>query len=142
MQTLKASLFCLFMSHFSDSLAQNTNSSDIYLLTEMPNSFVHGDDSVVHFIKEKFNVCQHSKTDESIVLKFVIEPDGSQSNIVFITDTNTLIQNDVIRMFEGFPKWNPGIHNGKAVRSLRHLLIKCKSSQVLSPPYETPIFKN
>ncbi len=139
---LRFILLKVFFLNLFSCYAQSGFPKDIFITTQNPNSFIYGDDSVVHYIKKNFKVCKNSIEKETIVLKFIVEPDGSQSNLNFITDNNELIKRDILKMFDEFPKWRPGIQFEKPVSSLRLLLFKCVNGEVLLPPYETPKFRN
>ncbi len=132
--------FIFFCNYFLS--AQELNEKSIWAITDIPNRFVKGDDSLISYIKQNFNVCKKSKLSETIVLYFVIDPDSSITNLEFITPNETILKNDVVEMLRHLPKWIPGIQFGKVVRSARHLLLKCKDGEVVLPPYETPKLRN
>lgn len=59
----------------------------------------------------KFNVDKFM-----LIIQFVIEKDGSFTNINLKNDEYHLIK-EVKRVFSLLPKWKPAIHNGEKVRS-------------------------
>ena len=61
----------------------------------------------------------------TIKLKFVVEKDGSFSDIQIIEDQFGL-GNEAVRVLKTMPKWHPAQHNGKTVRSSFVLPIKVK----------------
>ncbi len=59
-------------------------------------------------------------------LKFIIEKDGSFSNIVAVGDGNEEASNEAIRVLQTMPKWQPAEHEGQVVRSTITMPIKIK----------------
>ncbi|WP_183574689.1 energy transducer TonB [Mucilaginibacter sp. X5P1] len=64
------------------------------------------------------------KTSGLIVLKFVVEKDGSLSNIRVIKNLSPYWDNEAIRILKNSPKWFPGSQNGKIVRCLYNFPIR------------------
>ena len=51
-----------------------------------------------------------------VYLKFVVEKDGSLSNVTVIRSVDPDLSQEAIRVVSLSPKWNPGKQNGKPVR--------------------------
>jgi len=51
-----------------------------------------------------------------VFVSFVIEKNGSLTNIKIIRGLSDDIDREAIRVISNSPKWNPGIQNGRAVR--------------------------
>lgn len=51
-----------------------------------------------------------------VLVQFVVEKDGSLTNIIIKKDEHHLIE-EVKRVFSLLPKWKPAVHDGKKVRS-------------------------
>lgn len=66
-----------------------------------------------------------SATQIKVTLKFVVEKDGSFSNIQVINDQNGVGQ-EAVRVLKTMPKWKPAEQNGKTVRSTFTLPITLK----------------
>ena len=60
-----------------------------------------------------------------VMLKFVVEKDGSFTDIQVVNDQNGAGK-EAIRVLKTMPKWKPGMQNGKAVRSSFNLPITIK----------------
>jgi TonB family protein len=62
---------------------------------------------------------QHPKGTENIsgrvVLKFVVEKDGSIGDVQVIRSLDPRLDAEAIRVVKSFPKWTPGIKDGKSV---------------------------
>ena len=68
----------------------------------------------------------NANVNEVVVkLKFVVEKDGSFTDIQVIDDKHGL-GNEAIRVLNSMPKWKPAQHNGITVRSMFTLPIKVK----------------
>lgn len=59
-------------------------------------------------------------------LKFIIEKDGSFSNIIAVGGGNEEASNEAIRVLQTMPKWQPAEHEGQVVRSTFTMPIKIK----------------
>lgn len=49
-------------------------------------------------------------------VRFIIEPDGSISNVEIAKGVDPLLDNEALRVVKSMPAWNPGIQNGEKVR--------------------------
>ncbi len=58
-----------------------------------------------------------------VVVGFVVERDGSISHVKIARGINRLLDNEAIRVVKGMPKWKPGKHKDKIVRTRYHLPI-------------------
>lgn len=81
-------------------------------------------DFYVNFVNE-FKIDELPKNDKELIfkLKFVVEKDGSFSDIQILDDKNG-VGKEAIRVLNKMPKWNPAQHNGKIVRSVYTIPIK------------------
>jgi len=52
----------------------------------------------------------------TVMVSFVVEPDGSISNVKVIRSVTASLDEEAIRVTKSMPKWNPGKQRGKAVR--------------------------
>ena len=77
-----------------------------------------------------FNVPENLQLDDEneikTRLKFIIEKDGSFSNIVAVGGGNEAVSDKAIRVLKSMPKWQPAKHEGKIVRSTFTLPIKIR----------------
>lgn len=51
-----------------------------------------------------------------VLLTFIVEPDGSLSNVTVLKGVDPLIDNEAVKAIESSPKWSPGYQRGKPVR--------------------------
>ena len=51
-----------------------------------------------------------------VVLTFIVETDGSVSNVTLVQSIDSLIDIEAIKAIESSPKWTPGLQRGQPVR--------------------------
>jgi TonB family protein len=66
----------------------------------------------IHYPKDAIKNLVQGK----VILSFVIERNGSITDIKIIRGLSDDINSEAIRIISNSPKWNPGIQNGRAVR--------------------------
>lgn len=64
---------------------------------------------------------QEKKIQGRVSLTFIVEPDGSVTNVTIVKGIDPLIDNEAIKAVEASPKWSPGLQRGQPVR-VRFLL--------------------
>lgn len=82
--------------------------NDVYVNPETPNGFIGGDDAVMTYLDKHFDFCKDIKGRESIIIQFVIEPDSTYSNLIFISKNTEATQLMIKDMLNSLPKWIPG----------------------------------
>lgn len=60
------------------------------------------------------------------VVTFIVEKDGSFTNIEVVDANTPLYHSEIIRVIKSMPKWNPALENGIPVRSKFTLPVKIK----------------
>lgn len=99
---------------------EDQHSEDIYTTVDrMPmfngedaNFFITWTQSLIKYPQEAID----SGIQGNVVVSFVVEVDGTLSNIMILKSPDELLSNEVIRILKLSPKWEAGIHNGNAVR--------------------------
>ena len=56
------------------------------------------------------------KVQGRVFLTFVVETDGSVSNVTVVKGVDPMIDNEAVRAIQGSPKWTPGLQRGQPVR--------------------------
>lgn len=59
---------------------------------------------------------KNNKQEGRVFIGFVVEKDGSVTNISVLRGVCEDLDNEAIRVVKAMPKWNPGMKNGKSVR--------------------------
>jgi len=57
-----------------------------------------------------------AKVEGRVLISFVVERDGSLTEIKILKDLGYGTGEEAVRMLKGSPKWNPGIRKGEPVR--------------------------
>jgi protein TonB len=98
---------------------------DAFFLVEIMPSFRGGDlNKFREWIQKRANYPQEAiekKIRGTVFLSFVVERDGSVSNINVIKGVNPLLDNEAVKVISESPKWNPGLQRGQPVR-VRYLI--------------------
>ena len=50
-----------------------------------------------------------------VPIRFVVDKDGSLSDVVFLTDADEAFKKEILRVVHKMPKWTPGSQNGRKV---------------------------
>jgi len=100
---------------------RDESSSDtlIFTQTEVMPIPPGGFQGFYQYIGENFTYPKEAiaaKLEGRMLISFIIEPDGSLSNIKSIKNLGHGTAEEAIRMLKASPKWTPGIQNGRAVR--------------------------
>jgi periplasmic protein TonB len=98
---------------------------DAFFLVEIMPSFRGGGlDKFRDWIQKRTNYPQEAidkKIRGTVFLSFVVERDGSVSNINVIKGVNPLLDNEAVKAISESPKWTPGLQRGQPVR-VRYLI--------------------
>ncbi|WP_139149760.1 energy transducer TonB [Flavobacterium caeni] len=83
-------------------------------------SFPGGPGKMYKFINENLKIPSDApKTERKIFVRFVVEIDGTLSNIeLYKKDIDPIISNEIIRVLKLSPNWNAGKLNGEKIRVL------------------------
>lgn len=105
--------------------ASNTDENKIYnpLDIEIKPAFSGGQKELDKFIKENYKNPKDKTLKGNVYLTFIVEKDGSLSDIKVLRDIGFGTGAEAIRILKTSPKWNPGKQNNNVVRALYSLLI-------------------
>ena len=116
-------------SNEGDSIAERVFTGKIYDVVEEPPSFPDGSRALMswltentHYPSEYGDICISGR----VVLSFVVEPDGSLSNINVVRSVDPLLDKEAIKVVKSMPRWIPGKQNGKEVRVKYNLPVSFK----------------
>ncbi len=101
----------------SDDNVYNTAGLDV------KPDFPGGRDEFFKFIAKNYRTPDVKKLNGKIYVTFIIEKDGSLTDIKVIKDIGYGTGEEAIRVLELSPKWMPGEQNGQKVRCLYSLPI-------------------
>lgn len=86
----------------------------IYDAVEQMPSFPGGIGILMKWLSS--NISNPNKSKGRVVVKFVVETDGSISNVSVIRGLNQQANDEVVRAVKAMPRWTPGYRKGKPVR--------------------------
>lgn len=62
------------------------------------------------------NLARENNVQGRVTLQFVVEKDGSFTDIKILRDPGSGLGDEAVRVLKSAPRWSPGIQNGKPVR--------------------------
>ncbi len=94
--------------------------TSIYENPERLPEFVGGEKAMQKFIMSTIRYPEHAiMSDEQgkVWVEFVVEKDGSISNISIVESVSPSLDKESLRVVGLMPKWKPGTHHGEVVRT-------------------------
>ena len=88
------------------------------MVEEMPE-YPGGMEAMMKFVAENLKYpeqMQKEKVEGRVLLSFVVEKDGSVTNIEEVQSPHPVLTEEAIRVVKLMPKWKPGKQDGKEVR--------------------------
>lgn len=88
--------------------------------TETQPSFPGGDAALSEWVVSNLqypSISQEEGIQGRVIVGFVIEPDGSITNIEVVKSVDTYLDRAATQLVSKMPKWNPGTVSGKPVRT-------------------------
>jgi TonB family protein len=90
----------------------------IYDRADVSPQYYKGDDALNEYVLSNLeypDIAIRQNLQGTVLLSFIVEPNGTLSNIVVEKDFNHLCTNEAIRVLKS-TKWKPGIKDGKLIR--------------------------
>ena len=101
-----------------------TTDDKVYDVCEQMPIYEGGDAALLKYLGENLKLPEEDQErgmQGRMVVGFVVEKDGSLTNVKVLRAVDIALDAEVLRVVKGMPKWIPGRHNGQRVR-VRHLL--------------------
>ena len=95
---------------------------------EVKPDFPGGMDKFYKFIANNYRTPEEEGLKGKIYVTFVVEKDGSLTDIKVLRDIGYGTGKEAIRVLKATPKWNPGEQNGKKVRCTFSLPISIQTA--------------
>ena len=99
---------------------QDTISDDyIFVSAEIPPQFPGGEAALLRWISENLQYPVEAKKDSiqrSVYCQFIVEKDGSVSNVNVVRAANPLLDEEAVRVLKTLPKFKPAQQRGQPVR--------------------------
>lgn len=97
----------------------NTGDDDIFDVVEEMPVFPGGQTALMGFIAKNLRYpvkAQEGGIQGRVVARFIVEKDGSVSNLAVARSVSSELDAEAIRVLSTMPKWTPGKQRGKEVR--------------------------
>ena len=100
---------------------------EIFKVVEQAPLFPGGESELMSWLGKNLNYpirAQENGISGRVIVGFVVEKDGSISNVQVVKGVDKDLDAEAIRVVKKMPKWQPGKNNGHAVRSFFNLPVK------------------
>ena len=131
--TLDADNFRLLIQTTEDNPVQvlKKDNDTIYQVVDQMPEFPGGVEAMMKYVAENVKYPESAKENNlqgRVIVKFVIEKDGSVSNVEVGRGWGNELDDEAVRVVKAMPKWKPGKQDGKPVRVSFMLPINFKLS--------------
>jgi protein TonB len=93
--------------------------AEIFKVVEVMPEFPGGAAKMMEYIQKNMKypmMARESDIQGRVFVNFVVEPDGSISNVAVLRGIGGGCDEEAVRVVQSMPKWNPGKQRGTAVR--------------------------
>ena len=107
------------MPEFFPEVGEVDGELDVYQIVEEMPEFPGGEAKLFEFVSKNIHYPQEAKEkgiQGRVFVGFVIEKDGSVSNVRNLRGVDSELDTEAIRVVKSMPKWKPGMHRGEPVR--------------------------
>ena len=96
-------------------------------IVDSPPEYVGGDVALYTFVYQRLRFPNNAEmVDCTVYVGFVVNENGSLSNIAVQKGFNRAYNEEAVRLVEAMPKWKAGVHEGKATKVAWVIPIKFK----------------
>jgi protein TonB len=100
-------------------VTESTNNNDVFVAVEVSPEFPGGEAAFGKFLHDHIrypSVAKENNTQGRVFLQFVVERDGSLTDIKIMRDPGSGLGDEALRVLKSSPHWRAGMQNGKQVR--------------------------
>jgi len=115
---MKRILLCLMMATLM-TLSAEAQTDKVYDRVEVMPEFPGGMQGLFEYMQNNVNYpkeAQKQKIEGRVIVSFIVEKDGSISDVHPLTAVHPLLDKEAMRLVNEMPRWKPGTEKGKAVR--------------------------
>ena len=113
----------MFAFGFSTASAQKTvvsqKNEEVFDVVEQMPEYPGGMQALFEFLSQNIKYpedAQKQKVEGRVIVTFVVETDGSISNVEVAKHAFPSLDNEAVRVIQAMPNWTPGKQSGKVVR--------------------------
>lgn len=118
--SLKVALMMLvLLFSFMTSTAQTKKNNMVFDVVEVMPQYPGGQIAMLKYFMENMKYPEQAMKkgiQGRVAVRFIVEKDGSISNVSPIHPVHPLLDKEAIRVVKSMPKWSPGKQHGKPVR--------------------------
>ena len=111
-------IFCLTTVSAQKTVVSQKNDDVFDIVEQMPED-PGGMQALMEFLKENIKYpedAQKQKVEGRVLVKFVVETDGSITNLEVVKHAFPSLDAEAVRVLSAMPKWTPGKQKGQVVR--------------------------
>lgn len=111
-------VFCLTTVSAQKTVVSQKNEEVFDVVEQMPE-YPGGMQALFEFMSQNIKYpadAQKQKVEGRVLAKFIVETDGSISNIEVVKQAFPSLDAEAVRVIQAMPKWKPGRQKGQAVR--------------------------
>ena len=111
-------VLCLMTANAQKTVVSQSNQNVFDQVEEMPE-FPGGMPALIEFLQTNIKYPNDAKKQNvggRVMVMFVVEPDGSISNVRVARKVFPSLDSEAVRVVKSMPKWKPGKEKGRAVR--------------------------
>lgn len=104
-----------------------TDNSPIYEEADIMPSFPGGGEAMEKYLNDNIKYPKQARENDvqgRVVVSFVVERDGTLSNIRVVRSVDPLLDKEANRVISSMPRWKPGKKDGNEVRVRYKLPVK------------------
>lgn len=108
----------LFITFMITSISVSAQETEIVEFFEVDPEYPGGPDAMQTFIKENIiypELAKARKEKGTVYIQFVVNADGSISNVIVLTGVSELLDAEAVRVVKLMPNWAPAELEGKPV---------------------------
>ena len=93
---------------------------EVFMIVEQVAEFPEGAAAMYKWLSQNIKypaVARENNIQGKVILRFIVEKDGSVNNVTVLRGTNELLDKEAVRVVSQMPKWKAGKQRGNAVRS-------------------------
>ena len=109
--------------------ASKTNDSEILTKVDVKPEYPGGIQAFYQYFMKNIKIQENSKANGKLQMSFIVEKDGSLTDIIVVKDENTNLGDAATVVLQKSPNWIPGMQKGKVVRVQYNLPIKITTSK-------------
>lgn len=98
---------------------ENASNGKVFDVVEQMPQFPGGMPALMKWLQDNMKYpkeAQDAKQQGRVIVSFVVEKDGSITNVRVVKSVAPALDEEAIRVVKAMPKWNPGMQNGEPVR--------------------------